>query len=114
MGGKREVLNVEEAADLLGVTPWTVREQARSGQLPANKVGREWRFSRTALDEYLYGHRPETTGSGPSDEDTAWLEADEHELPAYDWGPAGPPAGRPLVYVPGVGLTVAVDDAGDA
>lgn len=49
----KEVLNAEEAAELLGVSAWTVREQARTGGIPARKVGKEWRFSRTALLEWL-------------------------------------------------------------
>jgi excisionase family DNA binding protein len=50
---KKEVLDVEEVADLLSVSPWTVREQARQGRLPGRKVGKEWRFSRQGLLEWL-------------------------------------------------------------
>ena len=50
---KKEVLDVEEVADLLSVSPWTVREQARLGRLPGRKVGKEWRFSRQGLLEWL-------------------------------------------------------------
>lgn len=39
-------------------------------------------------------------------EDLSWLEADLAHLPPYDWGPEGPPAGRPVRYLPGVGLIV--------
>ncbi|MBE3588158.1 MAG: hypothetical protein IMW93_06325 [Thermoanaerobacteraceae bacterium] len=39
-------------------------------------------------------------------EDQAWLEADLGELPPYDWGPEGPPEGKPVRYKPGVGLIV--------
>jgi excisionase family DNA binding protein len=55
MDNKKEVLNVEEAAELLGVSVWTVREEAHAGHLPARKVGRAWRFSRQALLEHLRG-----------------------------------------------------------
>ena len=50
---KKEVLDVEEVADLLSVSPWTVRGQARLGRLPGRKVGKEWRFSRQGLLEWL-------------------------------------------------------------
>ena len=50
---QREVLNVDEAAELLGVSPWTIREQARLGRLPGRKIGKEWRFSREALLNWL-------------------------------------------------------------
>lgn len=39
-------------------------------------------------------------------EDEAWLEAGLGELPPYDWGPEGPPKGKPVRYEPGVGLVV--------
>lgn len=51
----RDVLDVQEAADLLGVSVWTVRDAANKGELPARKVGRAWRFSRQALLEWLKG-----------------------------------------------------------
>ena len=34
---------------MLGLSPYTVREKARDGEIPGRKVGREWRFSREAL-----------------------------------------------------------------
>lgn len=48
-----DVLDVQEAAALLAVSPATVREQARLGRLPGRKIGREWRFSRRALLDWL-------------------------------------------------------------
>jgi excisionase family DNA binding protein len=45
---KKEVLNAEEAAQLLEVSVWTIRAAASGGELPAHKVGRAWRFSRQA------------------------------------------------------------------
>ncbi len=55
----REVLNVEQASELLGVSPWTVRYEASHGRLPGRKIGREWRFSRTAILDYLSSGRSE-------------------------------------------------------
>ena len=49
----REVLNVEQAAEFLGFSPYTVREKAREGEIPGRKVGREWRFSRQVLLRWL-------------------------------------------------------------
>ncbi len=51
----REVLNVEEAAEFLGFRPYTIREKARGGEIPGRKVGKEWRFSRSALLRWLEG-----------------------------------------------------------
>lgn len=50
---EKEVLNVEEAAKLLDVSVWTIRDAAHRGELPARKVGRAWRFSRRALIDHL-------------------------------------------------------------
>jgi excisionase family DNA binding protein len=49
----REVLNVDQAAEFLGFSAYTVREKARTGEIPGRKVGREWRFSRDQLLEWL-------------------------------------------------------------
>lgn len=50
-----EVLTTEEAARLLRLSAYTVRELARKGKIPARKVGKEWRFSRRRLLEWLGG-----------------------------------------------------------
>ena len=51
--GEREVLTAEEAAEFLGFNPYTIREKARMGEIPGRKVGREWRFSRRQLLEWV-------------------------------------------------------------
>lgn len=50
---ERDVLNVEEAAGYLGFSPYTIREKAREGEIPGRKIGKEWRFSRRRLLEWL-------------------------------------------------------------
>jgi excisionase family DNA binding protein len=49
----KEVLNADEAAEFLGFNPYTIREKARLGEIPGRKIGREWRFSRRRLLEWL-------------------------------------------------------------
>ena len=44
-----EILDVEGAARLLGVSTKTIYTLARKGDIPATRVGREWRFSRKNL-----------------------------------------------------------------
>lgn len=44
---------VEEVAQYLRLEPDTVRAMARDVKLPAIKVGRMWRFKRSALQKYL-------------------------------------------------------------
>ena len=56
----REILTIEEAAQLLGVSVKTFNKVLHSQSIPARKIGREWKFSRRALIEWI--------GSGRSDE----------------------------------------------
>src|SRR5262245_61716462 len=48
-----EVLNVQQAADLLQIDEAIVLELAEAGKLPGRKLGDAWRFSRAALVESL-------------------------------------------------------------
>jgi excisionase family DNA binding protein len=48
-----EVLSPAEVADLLQVEERLVRKLADSGDLPGRKIGKEWRFSRRAVLEWL-------------------------------------------------------------
>ena len=47
------ILDVVAAADLLAVSPDTVREWARLGRVPAAKIGKAWRFSAEQLRAYI-------------------------------------------------------------
>jgi len=51
------VMNVAEAARYIRVSQKAVRDMARDGRMPAQKVGREWRFLKAALDDWLAGAR---------------------------------------------------------
>jgi len=56
----REIMTIEQAAELLGVSVKTFNKVLHSQSIPARKIGREWKFSRTALIEWV--------GSGRSDD----------------------------------------------
>src|SRR5437016_4381435 len=49
----KEILDVEGAATLLGVSTTTIYHLARQGTIPATRVGREWRFSRQNLIQWV-------------------------------------------------------------
>lgn len=49
----KEVLTLAEAARFVRVSEKTLREMARSRRLPCQKVGRAWRFLRSALESWL-------------------------------------------------------------
>ena len=49
MASNSDVLNAKEAAELLGAYVETVRRLARKGEIPAYKIGKDWRFRKEAL-----------------------------------------------------------------
>lgn len=62
------LVELPEAAELLGVSVWTVRRWAKDGKLPRLKEGRRFRFSRESLTEWVRqnvvggdGNRPMVT-----------------------------------------------------
>lgn len=63
----REVLTVEEAARVLGISRWLAYEQARSGAIggvPIIRIGRRMLVSRRALDQMLAGGMTATSEAG--------------------------------------------------
>lgn len=48
-----EILDVEGAATLLAVSSSTIYRLARQGKIPATRVGREWRFTRSNLIQWV-------------------------------------------------------------
>lgn len=49
----KEILNMEEAAGLFGVSVKTFIKLLKEEKVPARKIGREWRFSKKALIDWL-------------------------------------------------------------
>ena len=47
------ILTVKEVASLLKTSRQQVRKMIQSGDLPAVKVGREWRIRVDTLDDFL-------------------------------------------------------------
>jgi excisionase family DNA binding protein len=52
-----EVLTVQQVAEYLNCSYITVWRLLRSGQIPAFRVGSEWRLRRTDFDRWLEGQR---------------------------------------------------------
>ena len=51
--GMNEILTVKETADFLRTTCQQVRKMIMNGELPAVKVGREWRIPRAEIKEFF-------------------------------------------------------------
>ena len=48
-----DVLNLEQAIEFFGVSERTMIKLLREERIPARKIGREWRFSKSALLRWL-------------------------------------------------------------
>ncbi len=48
-----DIVDVEGAARVLGVSAATIYKLARKGDIPAMRIGREWRFARKNLIEWV-------------------------------------------------------------
>lgn len=46
-------IGIDEAAEYLGVKPSTVRDWIKKTDIPANKVGKQWRFKISELDAWI-------------------------------------------------------------
>jgi excisionase family DNA binding protein len=51
--GEKEILNLDEAAEMFNVSVKTFIKLLREEKVPGRKIGREWRFSRSALVNWL-------------------------------------------------------------
>ncbi|HTW46127.1 MAG TPA: helix-turn-helix domain-containing protein [Acidobacteriaceae bacterium] len=49
----REVMDIRQAADYLGISPDTLYKYASEAFIPAFKLGNRWRFRRSRLDEWM-------------------------------------------------------------
>ncbi|AZV56965.1 helix-turn-helix domain-containing protein [Clostridium sp. AWRP] len=47
------ILNLEQAIDFLGVSEKTLIKLLREEHVPARKIGREWRFNKQALIDWI-------------------------------------------------------------
>ena len=72
-----EVLDLREAAVLLGLDEQVVADEAARGNLPGRRIGGQWRFSRAHLLAWLGG------GSGQDDTESpsGRRSLDEEEEP---------------------------------
>ena len=61
---EKEFLSLEEVAEKLGVTYQLVYKLARSGDLPAVRLGKLYRVSAVDLDVYLEEKKRENAGGG--------------------------------------------------
>jgi excisionase family DNA binding protein len=49
----REVMDIRQAADYLGISPDTLYKYASESFVPAFKLGNRWRFKKSRLDDWM-------------------------------------------------------------
>ena len=49
----KKLLTTQEVAELLGKSPWWIRENIETLGIPAIKVGRQWRYREDDIEGWL-------------------------------------------------------------
>jgi excisionase family DNA binding protein len=84
-----ELLLLQEAADRLGVSVYTVRRWIKEGKLRAFKPGKEYRIREADLEEFLRAREvvPKVTSRSPYEPtlNDALAEAERHNPTEYDF-----------------------------
>jgi excisionase family DNA binding protein len=81
---QRDILDIDQAAELLGVSIKTFNKVLHAQNMPARKIGREWKFSRQALIDWV--------GSGRSQDFYREAPDTEDEEHPVEIQPASAPA----------------------
>jgi excisionase family DNA binding protein len=58
-GNLSDILTIEELSVYLKIPKSTLYKVVREGKIPSQKVGRHWRFRKTAIDRWLEETRAE-------------------------------------------------------
>jgi excisionase family DNA binding protein len=58
----REVMNIRQASEYLGVSPDTLYKYVGENKIPAFKLGNRWRFKKSKLDEWMEEQSGEAEG----------------------------------------------------
>jgi excisionase family DNA binding protein len=53
MAESREVMNIRQASQYLGVSPDTLYKYVNEQKIPAFKLGNRWRFKKSKLDQWM-------------------------------------------------------------
>ena len=65
-GDFSHIMTVEEVARYLSLHELTVRRLAREGEIPAFKIGRQWRVRKDLLDRWIERETMRNIGEGDS------------------------------------------------
>ncbi len=60
MADSREVMNIRQASQYLGVSPDTLYKYVNEQKIPAFKLGNRWRFKKSKIDQWMEEQSMET------------------------------------------------------
>ena len=58
----REVMNVRQASQYLGISPDTLYRYITEGEIPAFKLGNRWKLRKTILDRWMERKMTQSAG----------------------------------------------------
>ena len=64
MADSREVMNIRQASQYLGVSPDTLYKYVGEQSIPAFKLGNRWRFKKSRLDQWMEEKSTQTEARG--------------------------------------------------
>jgi len=64
MADSREVMNIREASQYLGVSADTLYKYVNEQKIPAFKLGNRWRFKKSKLDQWMEEKSSQAEGKG--------------------------------------------------
>lgn len=64
MADAREVMNIRQASQYLGVSPDTLYKYVNEQKIPAFKLGNRWRFKKSRLDQWMEEQSTDLEGRG--------------------------------------------------
>ncbi|GBE14066.1 helix-turn-helix domain protein [bacterium BMS3Abin14] len=56
-------LTLDELAEYLKLSRTKLYRMAQEGEIPASKIGTQWRFNRQEIDDWVTSQRPDGTSS---------------------------------------------------
>jgi excisionase family DNA binding protein len=75
-----DLMTVEEVAQYLRLKPQTIYKWAQEKRIPAVKLGKEWRFRKRILDEWLDSQiLPNREGQADSEQNLASSRSEGNE-----------------------------------
>ncbi len=68
----REVMNIRQASQYLGISPDTLYKYLSAAKVPAFKLGNRWRFKKTTLDRWMERQSQSVDAKGRVRAESAW------------------------------------------